>query len=227
MFCATGSAYATGDYEERIARVMLRVVKSGWICVDVGAHQGYFTLLLSRLVGEDGQVIAFEAHPENASLIRRNVDLNGFQRRVRVENWAIADGVQSSMMLYAGRTEDSSTEWNVMGHDVSGCAARPMFQIPTISLDRYFQEGPSPDFVKMDIEGAEGLALVGMRSLLRQQQPVVLVEFHNAMTWAARVELLAAGYDLWALEDGQQKLKAPDDETRAYYCLAMPRTWTA
>lgn len=222
MVGSSVSGYALGGYEEDVVRTILRLVQPGWTCADVGAHQGYFTLLLGQRVGDAGRVIAFEAHPENASLIRRNVDLNGLQKRACVENIAVTDGVQPSVTLYAGRAE-SSAEWNIMGHDVAGHATRAILQIPGISLDHYFRNGKPLNFVKMGIEGAEALALVGMRSVLRQQRPVLVVEFHDAAAWAARTELVAAGYDLYALEDGQQKLKDPVDEARAYHCVALPQ----
>ena len=55
---------------------MSRVVKPGDYCVDVGAHIGYFTLLLSRLVGETGYVLAFEPGTNNLPKLKRNLELN-------------------------------------------------------------------------------------------------------------------------------------------------------
>ncbi|MBP1465732.1 FkbM family methyltransferase [Candidatus Chloroploca sp. M-50] len=222
MLGAGGRAYATGGYEASAVQVIMDVVNPGCVCLDVGAHQGYFTLLLSRLVGQQGHVYAFEAHPQNALLLQRNIQLNSFQQRVTVKQIAVTDGGELTIALYAGRG-DSSTEWNIVGHDVTGQPTLEELQVPAASLDGYIQAGQPVDFVKMDIEGAEGLALAGMRNLLRNQRPTLLVEFHNSETWAARAELLSASYDLWSLE-GTQRIKiAPGDEKRAYHCLAVPK----
>ena len=59
--------YVERSYEPSVTWALVRLIRPGWACVDVGAHLGYFTLLLAHLVGKVGKVFAFEAHPENAS----------------------------------------------------------------------------------------------------------------------------------------------------------------
>src|SRR4030095_268661 len=49
-----------GTYEGHFARLLDQLVRPGMLAFDVGAHSGYFTLMLSRLVGETGKVISFE-----------------------------------------------------------------------------------------------------------------------------------------------------------------------
>src|SRR4029077_2829128 len=58
------------------------------VFVDVGANIGYFTLLGAQLVGKRGRVVAVEAHPGLADLLRRNVIINGVRDRVTVWNGA-------------------------------------------------------------------------------------------------------------------------------------------
>lgn len=214
-------SYLEGAYEPDVCRVIVQTVRPGWVCVDVGAHNGYFTLLLAKLVGETGRVVAFEAHPDNAATVRRNVALNHLQARVRVEDMAISDGTCDRVRLFPGR-DHSSSEWNIVGHDVEGKKKQPELEVLATSLDTYFPAGSRIDFVKMDIEGAEAQALAGMRRVLQESQPAVLVEFHDAAGWAGREELLNAGYALYDVSNGQW-LDPDRDVDRVYHCLAVPQ----
>jgi FkbM family methyltransferase len=211
--------YANGSWEPDVSRIVERVVQPGWTCVDVGAHKGYYTLLLAKLVGPSGRVVSFEAHPDNAAAVRRNVKINGLDSRVRVENLAISDSASKNIPLYFGR-RNSSYEWNILGQDLAGNVTEQALTIGATSLDAYFPPGSRIDFVKMDIEGAEKLALVGMRRLLNECHPVVAVEFHDDLAWAKRDELLNAGYSLYDI--ALERWVAPDHATRIYECLAVP-----
>jgi len=213
-------AYWDGTYEPQVSRILLQIVKSGWTCADLGAHVGYFTLLLAKLVGEDGQVIAFEAHPGNAKRVCANVRLNRFEKRVRVENYAVLDKSNSSVSLYAGRGQ-SATEWNVIGRDSNENPTKAELEIPSITLDDYFPPKARLDFVKMDIEGAEAMAIPGMKRLLTESRPLLLVEFHNETAWAVRNELFAADYLLYDLSRNRW-LDEKLDLIRVYHCLAVP-----
>lgn len=212
--------YAVGDIEPTVTRACQAVVRPGWSCVDVGAHQGYFSLLFATLVGPEGTVTSFEAHPANAAELRRNVALNRLEGRVRIENMAVTDGASPRVDLYFGRAS-SSAEWNILGRDVEGNPTEVALSVAATSLDGYFPPGARIDFVKMDIEGAEELALPGMRRILRESRPLVMVEFHNPGAWARRSELLEAGYALYDV-DGARWIPA-DEEPRTYQCLAVPR----
>lgn len=214
-------SYHEGSYEPEVCRTIMRIVQPGWVCVDIGGHVGYFTLLLAKLVGEHGHVIAFEAHAENAEQLRSNVRINGYEARVRVENMAVSDGTCCRVMLFPGRWR-SSAEWNIVGHDVEGNLTEPESEVPATSLDAYFCRGLRVDFVKIDIEGAEALALCGMRRLLRESKPLVLVEFHNESGWTGRQELFSAGYYLYDIINARW-LDGRLDVQRVYHCLAVAK----
>lgn len=204
----------TRVYEPDLTAAIERIVEEGWTCADVGAHVGNITETLVRLVGRSGCVVAFEAHPDNsAALLERFHDVPG----VEVVNAAVGDGTSDRLALYAGR-HDHSTEWNVVGHDVDGTPTRVVLEVPAVALDGWFATGRPIHFVKIDVEGAEGLVLAGMRRLLREQRPTVAVEFHDEEGWTGRRELLEAGYVL-RHPDG-----SPVDPAgrRVYHVIAEP-----
>lgn len=205
---------AEGPYEAEFTAAIARVVQQGWTCADVGAHVGNVTETLVRLVGKSGRVIAFEAHPANAEELRTRFARVGV---VEVVNAAVGDGSSDRLALYAGR-HDHSTEWNVVGHDVDGVPTRLELEVEALSLDSWFSAGDPLDFVKIDVEGAEGLVLAGMRRVLRDQRPVLAVEFHDETGWAGRHELLDAGYELVGTDGSSIERDGP----RVYHVIARP-----
>ena len=180
-------------YEPELTAAIERVVQPGWTCADVGAHVGNITETLVRLVGKRGRVVAFEAHPTNADHLRARFKR---ARVVEVVNAAVGDGTTDRVGLFAGR-HDHSTEWNVLGHDVEGVPTRQVLEVPAVSLDAWFSPGQSLEFVKIDVEGAEGL---------------------DDEAWLSRSELVAAGYAL-SRPDGS---RIDPDGARAYHVIARP-----
>lgn len=189
------------EHEPDVTATIERIVKQGWTCVDVGGYLGWFSALLAELVGSSGQVIVFEAYSNNASMIRRHMRALGLSKRVHIENMAVTDGATDRVWLYYGRGDDTS-EFNLLGSTptVRNITVKPIDrvqQVPAISLDKYFTSGSRIHFIKMDIEGAEAQALPGMRRVLHEQRPAILIEFHTDQGWDAREELYAAGYNLF------------------------------
>ncbi len=211
---------ACTPYEPEVCRAIERIVQPGWTCADVGANVGVITQLLARKVGPTGRVIAFEAHPDNARVLRENLSANGWGKAVTVENLAVSDGSCDRVWLFPGR-ESSSAEWNIVGHDVNGTRTEPEVEVRAVSLDEYFPPGSRLDLVKMDVEGAEAQVLSGMRRLLREARPVAVIEFHDEVGWAGRQELYAAAYDLYEMNG--TRLDPLHDVQRVYHCLALPR----
>lgn len=205
------------DYEPAVQRSIRNLVQPGWVCADVGAHYGFITVLLAERVAPNGKVLAFEAFRENACRIQQLIELKGLSTTVRVENVAISDGREKSVWLHPGRFL-SRCEWNIMGQDTVGNPTPAIVQVPAISLDDFFPPGARLDFVKMDIEGAAALALAGMRRLLQESQPVMIIEFHNDAEWEGCAGLREFNYELFDL-NGR---RVDSNARRIYHCLALP-----
>jgi FkbM family methyltransferase len=186
--------YIETFYEPPIAQAMNRLIRPGWTVADVGAHLGYFTLLLADLVRETGCVFAFEAQPENAAWLRANVALNGLSNRVAVENVAVTDGSQPLVRLNA--PQHYTNQYSIIKASPVGRS----LEVQAIALDRYFSRKWHLDFVKMDIEGAEYQAFQGMRHLLQRDKPSCLVELHGEEGQKAARYLQETGYHLRHLD---------------------------
>ena len=167
----TPSVRRYGGWEPLETQVVLHEVKQGETVLDIGANVGYYTLLLAACVGSEGRVIAFEPEPDNLALLEANVRLNRLSNVTVVPKAVSSAG--SSLPLYLSEDQKGTHSfWHAYG-------ARRSVVVDAVSLDDYFRDYVgSVDFIKMDIEGAEGHALMGMGQLLRRNDHCrVLTEF--------------------------------------------------
>jgi FkbM family methyltransferase len=160
-----------GRYEPEETALVESVVKPGNVVVDLGACIGYYTLLFSKLVGPTGRVIAFEPAPDSCAILRRNVQNNRLTN-VTIENAGVgAASHTGALQLSANRLD----------HHMGGPADANAVAINVVSLDEYFAPTDTIDFVKMDIQGGEPLALRGMEAVLRRSPNArILTEFWPA-----------------------------------------------
>ena len=86
-----GAAIArSGDYEPWVSEFILDFLEPGMVFMDVGANIGFFSLLASSKLGEEGLVLAFEPNPENLSLFEASVAINGFDN-IEILPYAVAE----------------------------------------------------------------------------------------------------------------------------------------
>jgi len=213
--------YWLGTYEPELQAALREFVKPGAIIYDVGANIGYVSLLLAKAAGETGHVYAFEALPENAERWRRNVELNGMGAR---------------MSLFAGAVTQAAGPVRFLVHTsagmgkVAGSAGRAdkyqsEVNVPGISLDEfaYGQGNPPPQVVKMDIEGGEVLALPGMRRVLAEARPLMLMELHGAKSAHVAWETLtASGYEIRWMRRDYPLVASREALGRKAYIVAKP-----
>ena len=148
-------------------------VKDGDNVIDLGANIGYFTLILAKLVGPTGKVFAFEPDPRNLALLKKNVEYNNYKNVIIVPK-AVSD-VNDKCTLYVGQ--------KTFGQNRIYKPKKTKNQnfIPidseTVRLDDFFKTNNllnKISFIKMDIEGAEFLALNGMKEILKLNKNIKL-----------------------------------------------------
>ena len=138
--------------------------REGDVVFDVGAGVGSETLPLSRLVGPTGRVIALEAHPDTCGWLNKLCHLNGLANVVQLQ---VAAGAVAGEL---GMTDLDEHEVNrvVDGDSRLKVPGRPLDDIArALGIDRV-------DFVKMNIEGAERLAIEGMQELIGRTRHVCI-----------------------------------------------------
>lgn len=202
------NAYWVGNYELAIQKCLTQQLKAGDVFYDVGANAGFFSLLGSKCVGSEGRVFAFEPLPANIETLKNNLKLNGIENCTVVEA-AVSDSI--------GTVTFSPGRHSSMGH--MSDRGEDCIAIRTITLEKFAETMPPPNFIKMDIEGAEGLALAGCRKLLGGANPPgLLIELHGEQVARNVRELLGAeGYTLRPLKPG-----SADSPDTPYHVLAFP-----
>lgn len=177
---------AYGLYELDTARVIKNILKPGDHFVDGGANIGYFTHLAAKCVGPAGHIDAFEPQPKNRARLVENLCRNRFESRVNVHAQALSDRAGTAT-IYAPVDEAN--------HGISSFfprVASSSVDVLTVRMDEALA-GTTPRLIKLDVEGAEPLAIAGMTKLLqRANPPAVIVEINDLTARAAGFAPLAA-----------------------------------
>lgn len=167
--------FTLGRFEPAIVRLMRSLLSPGMTVMDLGTNNGFFALIAARCVGPEGRVIACEPDSDNLRRLRRNIACNE-AGNVSVEAVAVAASHGEATFHLGNRDEVGS----LLFQDTH--ARHEEVTVPTIGLDRYLDEkGISKvDFLKMDIEGAEIMAIQGMREgLAAGLYGHLIIEFHG------------------------------------------------
>ncbi len=178
-------------------------VRPGDAVVDLGAHIGAYTLRLARLVGPSGRVTALEAGGAHVECLRRSVAANHLETWTDVLHAAASDVNGRAWLRHPSPESSSAHSWLGERTEEDG------EQVATVRLDDVI-EGPV-QFVKVDIEGAEGLALRGASGTIERSRPTLLVELHphllpvvSGETPASLIAWIAAlGYECRILGAGR------------------------
>jgi FkbM family methyltransferase len=221
----TEKDYWLGTYEPSLQSALRELIVPGSVVYDVGANIGYVSLLLAKAAGEAGRVFAFEALPANVERLRRNVALNKMELRVTV----IAGVVTQA----AGQVRFLVHTSGGMGKVQGSAGRQDRYQseiiVDGLSLDEfvYGQGNLPPRAVKMDIEGGEVMALPGMRRVLAEARPLMLMELHGPESARAAWEsLTAAGYRICWMQRGFPIVPSLEAMGWKAYIVARPPRMT-
>lgn len=142
--------------------------------IDIGANIGYYVLIESQLVGPEGKIFCIEPAPDNFSLLKKNIAENNFGARTECFQYLIGDK-NGPGKLFLSEAANS--------HSVSAVSDRSV-EVPMLTLDQFMiSENINPqdiDFLRMDIEGYEVMAMQYMNSLfIGRKKPLKLfIELH-------------------------------------------------
>jgi FkbM family methyltransferase len=156
----------------------LERVKPGNIVLDIGAHYGEYAVLFGSLVGANGRVVCFEPDVAALSVLRSNIALNHLEDRVAIETRAIFDSNESKELFARhGNAQSSLARAGLGGSDSDADVER--YSIETIRLDDFLRQSGLgvPNYIKLDVEGAEINVLRGARETLRSAT-VIVCELH-------------------------------------------------
>ena len=144
-------------------------VRPGMRVLDIGANVGLYSLLLSRLVGKDGSVIAIEPDPDLFAALEASCRANAADN-IELHNVAAA-AEPGRLSLY--RSLLNAGDNRIGSHE----RAQPTRRVETQAVTVDHLVGGRPvDFIKMDVQGWEGQVLKGMRAVV-ESNPAIEILF--------------------------------------------------
>lgn len=167
------------------------MVAPGTVFFDVGAHVGFYTLLASSLVQQSGKVIAFEPFPRNIQYLEKHLTMNGVQN-VALFKAAVSD--------HAGKAAFQEGPTSSMGQ----INEKGELVVEMVALDDLFLKGlvPLPDYIKIDVEGAELSVLAGARHILTVGRPTIFLATHGPEIHLNCLSMLQSlGYNCFPLDN--------------------------
>jgi FkbM family methyltransferase len=195
----------TGTYELDFAKRLAASVRQGAVAYDIGSWHGFFAGVMAAQGARE--VIVFEPLPANADRIRVLIALNP-DHSIRLHPVAVGD--RDTVMDLVVMPQTSMAKLAASGFQP---AATSLQRIRTRvrSIDSILQAGeaPPPHLMKIDVEGAELLALEGARETLRSHRPEIFAEIHSAALLEQCTRFLAeAGYRIELLDAGPAAARA-------------------
>lgn len=215
FFQHKGYWYHGRSRERETMDAFRRLIPSGATVIEVGGHIGYISMYFASLTGPKGQVFVFEPGGNNQKYLQSNIaELPNVEWIDRA-----ASDKTGTVSFYCdnltGQNNSLVADFEVAEKNASltGIALeRAEVKVEATTLDAFCAErGIAPDFVKIDVEGAELLVVRGMKSVLRSARPRLMVEKNDEKDDALGQELAAEGYvflspDLQLSADGHMHL---------------------
>jgi FkbM family methyltransferase len=190
-----------GVYEAEVQGALARHLSPGDVAFDVGAHLGFFTLLLSRLVGSDGRVVSVEADPFMGNNLEANLNRNDS------ENVAVVKAAAGTVAIERRFSQGA-------GGGIGHLADDGDIAVAGTTLDLLAERFGKPKLIKVDVEGAELEVLEGGSRLLAEHHPILVVEVHDCQIQDEAVALLSGlDYDISFVQD---------DPSRRQHLIAAP-----
>ncbi len=179
--------YAANKVHEQHTTWMIEreLLKKDQVYLDLGANIGYFSLLAAKIVGSKGKVFSFEPEPRNFTCLLKNKELNGYTQMQPFQKAASDKEGKTTLYIcpydtghHTIQQSDGITSYETnTKFDKSRITA---IDVPTISMDHFLQEQhvSEVDLIKIDVEGAEFLAINGMSHTLKAcKNTKIVMEF--------------------------------------------------
>jgi len=161
----------SGVWEPNVTAAFRDRLATKDVCVDVGAHIGYFTLLASKLVGPDGHVYAFEPSPSNYDALCANIALNGVTN-VSAFQLAVGETAREAR-LYEGPGTNTGRA-TLRSSLVDDQAPAVTVEVRPLTSNIAREDLSRIRVVKIDVEGYELEVLRSLAPLVELGEPLAV-----------------------------------------------------
>ncbi|MEK7075245.1 MAG: FkbM family methyltransferase [Patescibacteria group bacterium] len=167
-------AFVATDPEVRLTKFFINNLNENDVFFDLGANYGYYSLLASKLVGSQGKVFSFEPDPENFIFLKKNKREN-----ISILNKAVTD-LNGVVDFYTKRLAKDKMNSAIDIENSRISSKDELYRkitVESITLDDFCSKNKIyPDFIKIDVEGAEEKVLKGAQEILKNQSPIIAME---------------------------------------------------
>ncbi len=164
------SQLISNNYETYTNYVMNKMIKRNFVIVDIGSHVGDNMIHFSQLVGEFGKVYCFEPNLDNYLLLQKNISINKISNVIAI-NSAVSDnnGMVNLIISHNDTTNHRISKAGIYGNSV--------VRIRSDSLDNLLYNRDKIDLIKIDVQGWEIKCVLGMKKIIDQNSPTLIIEY--------------------------------------------------
>jgi len=172
--------------EPLTTNLVSKFLKEGMICLDIGSNIGYYALLESQLVGQNGKIFAIEPSPLNYKFLERNSKM---QEPFNITTFNFAASNKTSKLNFL--LDDNSNHSRVID-DNENISSDSIIEISAKKIDDFIQEQriTKCDLFRMDVEGHEAEIYEGARDSIKQLRPRLVIEFHKTLMGYEKSKIL-------------------------------------
>lgn len=157
------------DYEPLLYNLDLLIKKNDCV-IDVGANQGIYSLAMAKIVKSRGKVIAVEPFSSMTSCLKNNMKINSINN-IKIIESLISNKQKTYKLNFNHGTVSASI--------VKKFKNNKYIKVKSLTIDQICSNFKKVNFIKLDIEGAEMLALEGAKKTLKNSKPVLSVEVNK------------------------------------------------
>ena len=186
--------YWLGSYEMGKRLAFEKEITPDSVIYDIGANVGFYSLLAAELAGTNGHVYAFEPLPRNIEYLSQHAQINHYET-IKIIEAAVSDHEGEAYFDLGAST--------AMGY----LAQAGELKVKVVCLDEMFARGEilPPDYMKIDVEGAEFEVIQGSQNILEAYHPTLFLDTHNRTAHQQTLDRLERlGYQFTIL-DGKSR----------------------
>lgn len=206
----------------RLLGLAREIVKPGSVVWDVGANVGLMTFAAAALAGPKGFVLAVEPDVDNQRLILKSIVENeGRIAPVELVGAAVSNASRRYARFEIASRSRSSNALAGLGNTQGG-SVRETRTVILLTLDDLLDGFRAPDFIKIDVEGAESDALAGATRVLSGPRPIFHIEVNDECIDGVTRQLRAADYELFDVSLPGPQRTSPIEKA-VWDTLAIPK----
>lgn len=177
-------------FEPMTTSLIKKIVKPGMKVLDIGANIGYYTAIIGKLIGDLGELWAFEPVKRYREQNIWHIKANHLEKHVHLLDFGLSD--KDSIAKITIDNTSATIHW--VGSSKSSSKQTESIKLNTLDNFDKLVNLPKIDFIKIDTDGHEPFVLKGAKNFFIRQKPLMMIEF-------AQLSLDAANSDVRELKD--------------------------